>query len=121
MWLWNRLARASRVLVLAVALTAFGCPDDQELGIYCQLMALVVGSGFDFSDCYDYDPGDYAEYRGYFDDVRAYQGLRTQRSIAGPGVPTFDAFMSARYADWPQRVAQLRASLQVRDATSALP
>lgn len=112
----NRLARAAKCLALALALTAFGCPGDDEFGLYCSLMSLVAGPTFDFESCYDYNPEEQFAHRMYFDDVRAYQGLVAQHSVTGPGAPSFDAFMGARYPDWDMRSEALRATMRVTAA-----
>lgn len=122
---WTQFARATRCLVLAAALPVVaGCfGSDEELALYCSLMSLVGGSGFDFNDCYDYDPGEFAEMRGYLDDVRAYRALTSRPSITGPGAPSFDAFMSARYPDWSARAESLRATMraaQVADSAAVI-
>lgn len=116
---WTQCARVVQCLVVAVALTAFGCPGDDELGLYCSLMSLAAGEDFDFDACYDYTPpDDFNEYRRYLDDVRAYQAMLAHKTISGPAAPSFNEFMTARYPDWAARAQALRASMRIPVGTT---
>lgn len=107
---WTRCTRTVRCLALAAALVVgSGCfGSEEELALYCALMSLVT-TEIDFNSCYDYEPGEFQEMRQYLGDVREYQQLRDGASITAPGAPSFDDFMSARYADWPERSVRLQA------------
>lgn len=114
----TRCSRVVRCLALAAAVTvSSGCfGDEDDLYLYCLLMSSFTNQ-VDFDECLgDYNPEEFAEMRQYLDDVRAYQQLLEESSLTGPGAPSFEAFMSARYADWDERAGRLAAIKTARAA-----
>ena len=113
----RRLVSTAWAGALVLVLAGGECPGTtSEEILYCFVLNSLTGGEHGVENCqaYEYEgPLDHRVIARYEDDLRAYQAMVEFGGATGPGVPTPAQFMAARYADWPERAASLRAALAV--------
>lgn len=118
----RRLVSTALAGALVLVLAGGECPGTtSEEILYCFVLNSLTGGehGVDNCEYYEYEgPLDHRVIARYEDDLRAYQAM-IEFGATGPAVPTPAAFMAARYADWPERAASLRAALAVPSSVPA--